>query len=48
MYVYKQTESRLWTVGYYAPNGEWYPESDHENPEDAAKRAAWLNGGSEA
>jgi len=47
MYVYKQTETWLWTVGYYDPKGEWHPESDHDNAEDAAKRVAYLNGGKE-
>lgn len=50
MYVYKQTEPKLWTVGFYDPEGEgrrkWYPESDHDSPEKAAKRVAWLNGSS--
>jgi len=45
MYVYLRSEPMLWTVGYYAPDGEWVPESDHDNPGDAARRVAWLNGG---
>lgn len=45
MYVYKKTEEQLWTVGFYAPNGKFEPESDHDNSEDAATRVAWLNGG---
>ena len=45
MYVYKQTEPGLFTVGYYAPDGTWEPESDHENIVDASKRVAFLNGG---
>jgi hypothetical protein len=54
MYVYKQTESStdtgswpLYTVGFYTPDGEWEPESDHggENgKDDAASRVAFLNG----
>lgn len=44
MYVYKQTEPGLWTVGYYDPQGEWEPESDHVNKEKAAERVAYLNG----
>ena len=27
MYVYIKSEPRLWTVGFYAPNGEWIPEA---------------------
>lgn len=44
MYVYIQSERRLWTVGHYAPNGKWEPESDHDDPQAAANRAARLNG----
>lgn len=44
MYVYIQSESSLWTVGFYSPDGEWHPESDHEAKESAAERVAWLNG----
>ncbi len=45
MFVYIQSEPRLWTVGHYSPDGTWRPESDHATPESAAKRTAWLNGG---
>lgn len=46
MYVYILTETNpdLWTVGFYDPNGQWHPESDHACKEEAAQRAAWLNG----
>lgn len=44
MYVYLRSERQLWTVGFYAPDGEWHPESDHSDREEAAKRVAWLNG----
>jgi hypothetical protein len=44
MWVYKQTEPGLWTVGCYDPNGRWHPDSDHANQEDAAQRVAYLNG----
>ena len=44
MYVYIKSESSLWTVGFYTPEGKWNPESDHDNPESAAQRVAWLNG----
>ena len=43
-YVYLRSEPRLWTVGFYAPDGTWTPESDHGSSEDAAQRTAWLNG----
>jgi len=44
MYVYIRSEPQLWTVGFYKPNGEWVPESDHSSRDEAAKRVAWLNG----
>jgi len=49
-YVYRKSEHGpgtrdLWTVGYYKPNGEWEPESDHLSSEAAAQRVSWLNGG---
>ena len=45
MYVYRKTETVLWTVGFYAPDGKWHPESDHSSPKVAADRVAYLNGG---
>ncbi len=45
MYVYIRSEPRLWTVGFYNPNGDWITDSDHNIREDAAKRVAYLNGG---
>jgi hypothetical protein len=44
-YVYIQTESNLFTVGFYDPSEKWHPESDHETKEEAAKRVHYLNGG---
>lgn len=44
MYVYKQTEPSLWTVGFYEPDGTWIAESDHDNPYDAAERVHYLSG----
>ena len=44
MYVYKNSEPGLWTVGYYDPDGKWQAESDHETTTAAAERVAWLNG----
>jgi hypothetical protein len=44
-YVYIQSESELWTVGFYDPSGEWHSESDHSSTRDAAARVAYLNGG---
>jgi hypothetical protein len=31
-------------VGFYKPDGDWEPESDHSSPVTAADRVAWLNG----
>jgi hypothetical protein len=48
MYVYIQSERGdhpLWTVGHYDPDGKWIAESDHQDPEKAAERVAYLNGG---
>lgn len=45
MYVYIQSEPELWTVGHYDPQGNWEPESDHNDREEAAKRVHYLNGG---
>lgn len=44
-YVYIKSEPGLWTVGFYSPDGEWHPESDHTSTEEAAKRVYYLNGG---
>lgn len=46
-WVYLKTESNLWTVGFYTPNGEWQTESDWVSPADAANRVHFLNGGQE-
>lgn len=45
MWVYLKTEPRLWTVGFYDPNGIWQSDSDHDTKEGAANRCAFLNGG---
>lgn len=45
MWVYIQSEPRLWTVGFYDPKGKFHSDSDHGSPEAAAKRVAYLNGG---
>ena len=47
MYVYKQSEPGLYTVGFYGPNGKWEPESDHTSIASAASRVNFLNGASE-
>jgi len=45
MYVYINSEPGLWTVGFYAPDGKWHSDSDHNDREEAAKRVHYLNGG---
>jgi len=45
VYVYILTQPGVWTVGFYRPNGDWVPESDHRSPDEAASRVNWLNGG---
>jgi hypothetical protein len=44
MYVYIVSYG-IFTVGFYRPDGEWVPESDHGTSEEAAGRAHYLNGG---
>jgi len=45
MYVYRYfQEAGCYTVGFYSPDGEWHPESDHKTADEAARRVAWLNG----
>jgi len=45
MWVYIKSEPNLWTVGYYNPNGEWIPDSDHDEKYKASERVHYLNGG---
>jgi hypothetical protein len=47
-YVYIKSEPKLWTVGFYGPDGTWVSESDHSTAEEAARRVAWLNGSGDA
>ena len=44
VYVYIKSETGLWTVGFYDPNGNWQPESDWPTTEEAATQVADLNG----
>lgn len=48
MYVYRELERGLWTVGFFDPTGKWYPESDHQTIQAAAARVNYLNGGAYA
>ena len=44
MYVYIETKPYLWSVGFFDPGGKFRSESEHDHPERAAQRVAWLNG----
>lgn len=43
-WIYIQTEPRLYTVGFYDPDGKFKSDSDHNDREKAAKRCSFLNG----
>lgn len=45
MYIYLKSEDNLWTVGHYAPDGKFIPESDHATVDKATERVHYLNGG---
>lgn len=45
MWVFRRSETSLYTVGYYAPDRSWHPEGDYPSKEEAAARVHWLNGG---
>ena len=45
MYVYIKSETNLWTVGFYSPDGKWHSDSDWPNQIDASNRVIELNGG---
>lgn len=48
MYVYREVREGpgcwLYVVGFYSPDGEWHPESDHSTAVEAAARVSYLNG----
>ena len=43
-WVYIQSEPKLYTVGFFAPDETWHTDSDWSFKEDAAKRVSFLNG----
>ena len=47
MWVYLRTEKRLWTVGYYRPDGKFETDDDFDDRDAARDRVAYLNGGSD-
>jgi hypothetical protein len=44
-WVYIESEPGLYTVGYYGPDGEFAPSSDHDSEREAEQRVCRLNGG---
>jgi hypothetical protein len=44
-YSYESFERGLWTVGHRDESGKWHAESDHDDPQAAADRVHYLNGG---
>jgi hypothetical protein len=44
-WVYILSEPGCWTVGFYAPDGSWNAESDHDSRKMARARVSYLNGG---
>lgn len=45
MWIYRETESGLFTVGYFAPDRSWNTDSDWGSRDEAARRVNFLNGG---
>lgn len=45
MWVYKGDEANGFTVGYYAPDGTWFPDSTYKSRDEAVARVRYLNGG---
>lgn len=46
MYVHRHLPLEgCWTVGFYSPDGEWEPVSDHDTEQAAAAEVVRLNGG---
>lgn len=44
-YTYESFERGLWTVGHRDESGKWHAESDYDDPQAAADRVHYLNGG---
>lgn len=49
IYIHSEhsSEHDLFTVGFYTPEGQFMPESDHSTREEASQRVHYLNGGRE-
>lgn len=46
-WVYIQSESQLFTVGFFTPDGTWHTDSDWGRRDEASIRVHYLNGGNE-
>lgn len=49
MWVYRKRregQSYLYTTGYFTPSGQWVPDEDFNDKEQAVKRVNYMNGGS--
>lgn len=44
-WVYHRFNQRVYTTGYYDPDGEFQRDRDYDRREDAAMRVSYLNGG---
>jgi len=45
IWVYIKPGPQLYTVGFYAPDGEFHADSDWATKDEAATRVHYLNGG---
>lgn len=45
VYLDNRKTAGVYTVGFYAPDGQFNPESDHDTAAQAAQRVHFLHGG---
>lgn len=45
VYILSEPIPPLYTTGFFDPDGKWNSDKDYSDPEDAAKRVNYLNGG---
>lgn len=45
MLVYRETGPDVWSIGFYTPDGEWHPQTNRDNRDDAEAHLHYLNGG---
>lgn len=46
-WVYINSETNIWTVGFYSPDGRWHADTNHDNHESAQRQVHYLNGGND-